>query len=117
MFHSLDEAFHSSLSGADLIQEMKEQSVFAIQKFQLGETIRSCVNELSENTPVSVILTCLKCLSCRDHTPIPMICNELLNALREQQHHVISSLVHVTYSVIMNGCPTGDELLSMVPFI
>lgn len=114
MFQSLEEALNSSLSASEVLQTMKEQSQFAIEKLQIGETIRECVNELSEETPVSVILTCLKCLKSHDSTPIPMICIELQNALREQQHHAISSLVHITYSMIMKGSTAGDHLLSLV---
>lgn len=96
---------------------MKEQSSYAMEKLQIGETIRECVNEFSEETPVSVILTCLKCLKSFDSSPIPMICIELQTALREQQHHAISSLVHLIYSMIMKGIAEGDHLLSLVCFL
>lgn len=61
-----------------------------------------------------MILTCLKCLKSLDAAPIPMVCLELQSALREQQHHAISSLVHIVYSMVMKGSAEGDHLLALV---
>lgn len=113
MCRSLSSLLLSSLSPSHLNALLVAQFQKGVSRMRIGDRFHKTLQLLTNKTPISVIITCLKStpfLESRSNRPffesvpaMPMVHPLFTSRLRQQHQQCLSLLTSLVYERIMNG--------------